>query len=102
MIPKSAVVTSVNQIEVRRFFFTLASCPTNMGDDQIDQLDSKERSYDATYSIDEQVPLQQRRSTERTVWHATKGQRNEANYDQRVEDHGRQNCRLGCLQPHNI
>src|SRR5579862_3109604 len=102
MSPKSTVVASVYQIEIRRFFFICASRPTNVGNDQVDYLDTDERSDDAADAVYEQVPTQQRGGAERPITHSAQSQRHERDDDERVENDRGKNRGLRRLQPHDV
>jgi len=57
--------------------------------DDINQLDADERSNHSTHSINQQILPQQRGSPHRAVPDSSKGQRDESDNDQRVENHRR-------------
>ena len=61
-----------------------------------------ERDDDAAHAVNQQVASQERCGADRPVADAAQRQRHECNDDDGIEDHGRQNRRLRCLQPHDV
>src|SRR5580700_11735102 len=87
--PKITVVTRVNHTEMRRFFFINSSNNPKIRQQYVDEFDSEKRSNNSTYAVDQQIALQQGRCAEWTVAHPAKGQRDECNDNQGVENYGR-------------
>src|SRR3984957_9740169 len=71
--PKITVVTRVNHSEMRRFFFINSSNNPKIGQQHIDEFNSKKRRNNSTHAVDQQIALQQGRCAEWTVAHSAKG-----------------------------
>src|SRR5580765_5364148 len=72
------------------------------GDNKIDELNPHERDHHSTETINEQVPLQNRKRADRFVNHATQRQRDQSNDDQRVENNGAENGAGRAVKMHDV
>src|SRR5581483_7625126 len=71
-------------------------------DREIDSLDADKRNDDAAEAVDQQVALQQRAGSYRTVTHALQRKRNQGYDNQRIEDDCRKNRALRAGEIHDV
>src|ERR1044071_10137637 len=71
-------------------------------DDQIYQLDTQERQDDAAETVNQQVALQNGERADGLICHATQGQWNERNDNERVENDCAENGAGGAVDPHAV
>src|SRR5512135_1704399 len=94
--PNRTVVASVINTAVSRFLFISGPLrEPDPRDQHVDQLDPDERHHDSAESVDEQVVAQQSRGSQRAIPDPAQRQRDQGNYDQRVEDHCGEHGGLG-------
>src|ERR1043165_8238262 len=98
-MPRSTVVTIVIKIAVTRFCFIVLSQSHSVYD-HVDDLYADERRDDSAEAVDEQVATQQRRGTQRTIFHSAQRERNERDDDYCVEDDRGQDRGLRRAQAH--
>src|SRR5467141_903089 len=100
--PKIAVVTKVNQNEMRRFFFISSSNNSKIRQQYVDEFDSDKWRNDPTYTVDQQIALQQSRRTQGPIAHAAESEWNKSDDNQCVENHRGENGRFWRVQMHHI
>src|SRR5882757_4342053 len=96
-MPNITVVTKVNQKAITRFFFISSSHNPKIRQQHVDKLDSEERRDDSTHSVDEQVALQERCRSQRTIAHAAQRQRYQGNKQiAKKKRANHQQCNITC------
>src|SRR5687768_4324192 len=68
----------------------------------INELDTDERHHEPAESVDPEISAENRGRPGRPIPDAAKGERNERDDDQRIENHAREYGRLRRMQSHDV
>src|SRR6185312_773783 len=68
----------------------------------VNQPDAGKRREHSSKSVDQKVAAQETAGAKSSVFHSSQGKRNQGEYDQRVENHGREDCTLRRVQSHDV
>src|ERR1700732_2665497 len=100
MMPVSRARTSVAAAAVKSW--RRMSVHPQAGKDQIDELDADERGDHAAQPVDEDVAAQDGLSAQGLELHTPQGQGDEQDDDDRIEDDGREDGRVGVVELHDV